>query len=843
MKIKFPLIFALNVKVGRDTPCAPQCCLTTPARRGLTRPTIIRHAILLLLLLSNLNPQLSTAHAQGTAFTYQGQLQNNGSPASGSYNLTFTLFTNSVGGTAAAGPVTNNAVVVTNGLFTVLIGFGPGVFTGATNWLQIGVATNGVSSFTPLTPRQELTPTPYAIYAESVGASGISGTYGSPVAFNNGANSFDGSFYGAFYGSSFIGGNFIGNFNGSGSGLTGVWVTGGNSGTTPGVNYVGTSDNEPLELHVNGVRALRLEPGSLGGNVIGGASVNFVSPGTSGATIGGGGTIAYYSSPASSNSVTANFGTVGGGAGNTASGEWATVGGGDGNTASGQAPVIGGGTGNNISGIGYDFIGGGVYNTASGGWATVSGSDQNTASGEIATVGGGYLNTASGYGSFIGGGGYDGVNPSGNSALGNASVIGGGLGNSIQTNSAYATISGGSHNSINTNSSYSTIGGGGYNLIDTNNSAAAIAGGSYNQILANDANSFIGGGYLNKVSTNSVQATISGGYNNNIGAAAVYSTIGGGYQNVIQAGAFYATVGGGVQNVIQAGALYATVGGGGGNISSNYATVSGGYYNTASGVAATVGGGNVNNASSFFATVGGGQYNTASALFATLGGGQYNTNSGNYATVGGGVSNQVINSYATVPGGANNIAGGQYSFAAGNYAQALNQAAFVWGDGNGITTSTATNQFMVRASGGVIIYSSSGTAAGVSLAAGSGTWSSLSDRNAKNGFAPVTPQQVLAQVAALPITKWSYKTEQGVRHIGPMAQDFHAAFGVGEDDRHITTVDEDGVALAAIQGLNQKLNEKDTEIQKLKEKADRVDSLEKRLNELEHMVQSLAATK
>jgi len=115
-----------------------------------------------------------SAFAQGTAFTYQGQLQNNGSPANGTYNLTFTLFNINSGGSAVAGPMTNNAVGITNGLFTVLIDFGPGVWNGQTNWLEIGVATNGVSTFTTLAPRQELTPTPYAIYAES--ASGLSGT-------------------------------------------------------------------------------------------------------------------------------------------------------------------------------------------------------------------------------------------------------------------------------------------------------------------------------------------------------------------------------------------------------------------------------------------------------------------------------------------------------------------------------------------------------------------------------------------------------------------------------------------------------------------------------------------
>ena len=129
---------------------------------------------LALLALSTFNSQLSTTFAQGTAFTYQGQLQNNGSPASGTYNLTFSLFNTDTSSVAVAGPVTNNGVIVTNGLFTVLIDFGPGVFTGQTNWLEISVATNGVSTFTTLTPRQELTPTPYAIYAEN--ASGLSGT-------------------------------------------------------------------------------------------------------------------------------------------------------------------------------------------------------------------------------------------------------------------------------------------------------------------------------------------------------------------------------------------------------------------------------------------------------------------------------------------------------------------------------------------------------------------------------------------------------------------------------------------------------------------------------------------
>jgi hypothetical protein len=80
--------------------------------------------------------------------------------------------------------------------------------------------------------------------------------------------------------------------------------------------------------------------------------------------------------------------------------------------------------------------------------------------------------------------------------------------------------------------------------------------------------------------------------------------------------------------------------------------------------------------------------------------------------------------------------------------------------------------------------------------------SSLSDRDAKEGFAAVDPEAVLARLAALPLETWRYRGEApGVRHLGPMAQDFAAAFGLGADDRRIHAVDASGVALAAIQGL------------------------------------------
>ena len=103
--------------------------------------------------------------AQGTAFTYQGRLNAGGNPASGSYDLTFTLFNANTGGGAIGGPLTNLATAVSNGLFTTAIDFGPAVFTGSADWLEIAVRTNGGSRFTTLAPRQQLTPVPYAIKA------------------------------------------------------------------------------------------------------------------------------------------------------------------------------------------------------------------------------------------------------------------------------------------------------------------------------------------------------------------------------------------------------------------------------------------------------------------------------------------------------------------------------------------------------------------------------------------------------------------------------------------------------------------------------------------------------
>jgi hypothetical protein len=115
--------------------------------------------------------------AQGTAFNYQGQLDVGGSPANGSYDLTFTLYDASADGDLIAGPLPNSATAVSNGFFTVTLDFGPGVFNGNTYWLELAVRTKGGGTLATLAPRQQVRPTPYSIYSENSGeASSVIGS-------------------------------------------------------------------------------------------------------------------------------------------------------------------------------------------------------------------------------------------------------------------------------------------------------------------------------------------------------------------------------------------------------------------------------------------------------------------------------------------------------------------------------------------------------------------------------------------------------------------------------------------------------------------------------------------
>ena len=123
-----------------------------------------------------------------------------------------------------------------------------------------------------------------------------------------------------------------------------------------------------------------------------------------------------------------------------------------------------------------------------------------------------------------------------------------------------------------------------------------------------------------------------------------------------------------------------------------------------------------------------------------------------------------------------------------------------------------------------------GATAGVLLAPGGGSWSAVSDRDSKENVEPVDGRAILERLLSMPLSTWNYKAQDdSIRHMGPMAQDFHAAFGLGVSDKLIDTIDPDGVALAAIQGLNtelqERLAEKDAEIADLHARLERLELL------------------
>lgn len=182
-------------------------------------------------------------------------------------------------------------------------------------------------------------------------------------------------------------------------------------------------------------------------------------------------------------------------------------------------------------------------------------------------------------------------------------------------------------------------------------------------------------------------------------ASGRHSAVGGGLDN--EATAQFATVAGG--NYSWADGEFGTVGGGEFNwANGSLSTVCGGYYNEAFGARSVIAGGSMNDSYSYLGVIGGGQVNVISNSLATIGGGGNNRALGVYSTVGGGLHNEALGLSATVPGGYYNRAGASGSLAAGTQAKADNVGAFVWADYTSADfTSTASNQFLIRASGGV----------------------------------------------------------------------------------------------------------------------------------------------
>lgn len=517
----------------------------------------------------------------GTTFTYQGHLVDGDIPADGLYDFVFTLYDDQNDGSQVGSPITVTTILVAEGQFTVQLDFeqeNEPLFDGRALWLEIQVrqAGDGDTPFSTLSPRQNLSPTPYAIFASRAAWDGLSGV---PVGFGDDIDD------DTLAGISCSGGQIV-RWNGTAwvcadlaSVATG-WSLTGNAGTVPETNFLGTTDDQPLELRVNGQRALLLEPAVSSPNFIAGYGFNSVSESTVGATVGGGGR------DLAVNQADGSYSTVSGGAGNAAGGYAAAIGGGEGNSATYSYATIGGGGANEIGGN-YATIGGGQANIAGAGGTTVSGGQNNWVTAAYGAIAGGAVNSATANFGFVGGGYYN--------------VVAG----------EYGTIAGGGPSDPG-------------NPTTSNNEIwddyGAVSGGGGNIAGSDDG-----------VPTSAQAATVGGGLNNSSGAG--YATVGGGSQN--SAGGYGSSVGGGIGN--SANGSYATVAGGGGNINDSgaaYATIAGGSGNRA-GSRASVGGGQGNFADGAFSTVGGGINNEVTANYGAIPGGNNNHVGGDYGFAAG----------------------------------------------------------------------------------------------------------------------------------------------------------------------------------------------------------------
>jgi hypothetical protein len=202
--------------------------------------------------------------------------------------------------------------------------------------------------------------------------------------------------------------------------------------------------------------------------------------------------------------------------------------------------------------------------------------------------------------------------------------------------------------------------------------------------------------------------------------------------------------------------------------------------------------------------------------------------------------------------GLQNSASGNFSVAIGKNARTANrQGSVVLGDGCAGFSSdsvfpTANNQVVMRGCGGVKIFTNQNLTAGVELAAGGSGWSAVSDRNRKENFVTVDGEVILAGLQRVPVSSWNYLTQdRAIRHMGPMAQDLYAAFGLGESNLMINSIDIDGVNLAGVQALTTRTDALRTQVQTLTTENSalrtRVTELEARLARIEALLSTSAA--
>lgn len=743
---------------------------------------------------------VAQAASLGTAFTYQGQLKDGGSPANGPHEFEFSLWDDPDAGTQIGPSLTFDGIGanpppidVIDGLFTVELDFGAAAFTGEDRWLEIWV--NGV----PLYPRQPVLPAPYSIRSQSaefsdttdsVPNTALSGTYDNALSLTNPANA----------------------YAGSGASLTNLNAGSLSSGTVPNARLQGTYSQALLLAN----------PGN---NVHG----FFIGDGQSITNLNA-------SNIAAGNLNAARL---------PQSGTW---------SLSGDLNFTGAGllyldTANSRVGIGTMSPGNRL--SVSGG-ATIDRNAQNTGTPANALRFG-----SDGSGEAVSSRRNPGPNQFGldfytdaqnRMSISNAGNVGIGtidpqqelhvVGRMMLTG---GVIQNGTSPIITTTQDmgfYSTISGRWMRFV-TNNSPIRF----WTNLTDGSAQS--------PPSGSAVMSILANG-NVGIGVhspqAPLHVTEGASGMGVILPGLRVqqnflppvtpSVIGGSSGNTVNVGVRGATIAGGGSSSLDFFNHVSGDY--------GAIGGG-IKNIAGVHATVGGGGQNTASGNSSTVGGGAGNTAAGLQSTVVGGGSNQALGELSTIIGGGGNTASGSYSVAAGRFARATHDGSYVLVDASPSERfSTATNRFHCHFANGYQLFTGGGL--GVQALGNATSWSSISDRNVKQNFQPIDPIDVVERLAKVPIMHWTYiADEDNTPHMGPTAQDFFAAFGLGASDRHIATLDADGVLFAAVQGLYQMVHERGAEIASLRAEMNAeiaaqqatIESLAARIDRLERLIQDI----
>jgi len=785
-----------------------------------------------------------------SAFTYQGSLADGGTPAGGPHDFEFRVFDAETAGNQLGPVLLRDDVSVTAGDFAVALDFGPSVFNGGARWLEIAVRPGtGSGAFIRLTPRQAVLSVPYAQFAAggNPGPAGPKGDPGGPGTQGPaGPRGLPGE-----AGAAGVAGP-RGDKGDPGEpgppgppgppGSADGWSRGGNAGTSPGVHFVGTTDNQPLDLRVANQTALRLQPNPISPNVIAGYAGNSVAAEVEGAFIGGGGNVEFP------NRVAAPYAAVVGGGGNTASGS-AALAGGYSSTASGFAALAlgyqGKAEGNVSIAFGQETVASGIRATAFGGRTTAKGGDSTAlgwdtkASGAQATAMGnqsearGQASTAMGWASFAGGDhavslGYltqaNGLNSlaqgSQSGALGRNAVA---LGHKASANLDNSFVWADSQDEY-----FQAAAPDQFNI----RAAGGVRVRSARGLLLDDVNGpLITRGWDAFASSAPDEKQGHGRWGlfmepGQLVCGIPGDDVPGRHFQVAK----YATGGSrtALMTVDQTGATATGIGA------------------SATGVASIAAGVSVASGSHSVAMgrgVASGDHSVALGR---------DTSAERDGCIAIGSESSATASAATAIGHYN-VASAGFSTAMGVHAGATHLGSFVWsGRIGGIRSpSHASSQFHINGFNGLSVdYHTQrpdgggtrwvhvgaqfpgqtiATWTGAWLSDG-GVWNNASDRNRKRDFAVVNPREVLDKVIALPMQTWRYTNEApSIRHLGPMAQDFHAAFGLGSDDKSIGTVDGDGVALAAIQGLNEKLTaelqRKDTELAGLRRRLERLERL------------------